>query len=139
MEDTLTDILCFYRSQNITATDVLLTPSRLLYIYDSTNLILTYCIVGALALVAVMFGFAALDENGVVHSLKFSAVMDSTRSPGLSSVTKDYGLGAVPIDKQAQRTVLKFGPLRSVKEGDSHLVGFVLAYDGEGEEKGFDD
>jgi hypothetical protein len=106
---------------------VLYTPSQLVYTYDPINLILTYVVVGVVSLVAVMFGFAALDENGVAHSLKFSAILDTTRSPELAAITKDCGLGTVPLDKQAEKTKLKFGVLRGVGDRDSHRVGFVLA------------
>jgi hypothetical protein len=75
----------------------------------------------------MMFGFAAIDENGVAHSLKFSAIMDSTRSAGLAFVTTDCGLGMAPLGKEAEKTRLKFGALKNVVDGDEHRVGFVVA------------
>ncbi len=83
-----------------------------------------------------MFGLAALEENGIAHSRTFSAIMDATRSPELAKVTKDCGLGMMPLDKQAEKTKLRFGVLKGVKEGDSHRVGFRLAEEDPEEEQG---
>ncbi|PSN67106.1 hypothetical protein BS50DRAFT_676739 [Corynespora cassiicola Philippines] len=113
-------------SQNNTLAEVLFEPSEILYVYEPRNLIITYVCTGLVSLIAVMFGIAALHENGVAHSLKFSAIMDATRSPELATITGDCGLG-MPIDKTAGQTKLRFGLLEGVKEGDSHKVGFVLA------------
>jgi hypothetical protein len=103
--------------------------SRLVYSYKSLNLILTYCIVGIISLFAAMCGFAALDRNGIAHSLKFSAIMDATRSGDLAFVTKDCGLGKLPLDREAKRTTMRFGVLEHVTKGDTHSVGFVIVED----------
>jgi hypothetical protein len=76
-----------------------------------------------------MCGFAALDRNGIAHSVKFSAIMDATRSADLVFVTKDSGLGKLPLEREARTTKLKFGVLEGAMEGDTHSVGFVLAED----------
>jgi hypothetical protein len=74
-----------------------------------------------------MFSLFAIDENGVTHSLKSSAIMDSTRSAGLAFVTADCGLGMAPLEKEAEKTRLKFGVLKSVADRDEHHVGFIVA------------
>lgn len=116
-----------HSTQNNTLAHVLFTPSQLVYEYNPFNLILTYCVVGIISLIAAMCGFAALDENGIAHTLRFSAIMDATRSSDLVLVTNDCGLGMMPMDREAETTKLRFGPLKDVTEGDTHRVGFVLA------------
>lgn len=93
---------------------MLFEESQLVYAYKPSNLILTYSIVGTISLFAVMCGFAALDRNGIAHSLKFSAIMDATRSTDLVFVTKDCGLGKLPLDQEAKRTKMRFGVLQDV-------------------------
>ena len=108
---------------------MLFEESQLVYSYKPLNLILTYCIVGTITLFAAMCGFAALDRNGIAHSLRFSAIMDATRSADMAFVTKDCGLGKLPLEREARRTKMRFGILQDVMEDDTHSVGFVLAED----------
>jgi hypothetical protein len=88
---------------------VLFTPVQLVYEYIPRNPIPTYVVVGVVSLISVMCEFAVLDENGITHSLKFSVILDTTRSPDLALMLSGCGLGVEALRKTARATKLTFG------------------------------
>ncbi|TVY47725.1 hypothetical protein LOCC1_G002396 [Lachnellula occidentalis] len=78
------------------------------YVYNRTNLIISYGTVIIVSLAAVCIGVASLIDNGVYHYTNFSAFMATTRNRDLDIIARGYCLGdAKGIEKQR----LMFGML----------------------------
>jgi len=87
------------------------------YQYNSKNLVISYSLAIAFAIIAVGIGFWALYENGVAHSTSFSAIMAATQNPDIAVLSEGSSIGV--IRKEVKATNLRFGVIEESNHGDS--------------------
>ena len=85
-----------------------ITDTQNVYVYNRTNLIISYGVVVIISFAAVCIGIASLIENGVYHYTNFSAFMATTRNRDLDIIARGYCLGDV---KEIEKQRLMFGML----------------------------
>ncbi|KAK6065248.1 hypothetical protein SCUP515_11304 [Seiridium cupressi] len=111
-----------------TITMVTTTANVNVYSYNRQNLILTYAITFALALLGLIAGCVAYLQNGVSYDNSFSAFMLTTRNKRLDELAKGRSMGAMPLENEVKKTELSFGLLQGDKDGfnneGSRRVGF---------------
>ncbi|KAK9425359.1 hypothetical protein SUNI508_13095 [Seiridium unicorne] len=111
-----------------TTTTVTTTANVNVYSYNRPNLILTYAITFALALLGLIAGCVAYLQNGVSYDNSFSAFMLTTRNKRLDELAKGRSMGAMPLENEVKKTELRFGLLQGDKDGvnneGSRRVGF---------------
>jgi hypothetical protein len=90
-------------------TDVLVTQSINTYAYHSRNLLLSYGLAIAFAVLANLLGAYAYWQNGHSHNKSFSAILASTRDPGLTKLFHAETMGRLPLHKNVQEAKLTFG------------------------------
>ena len=83
-----------------------------MYQYNSRNLILSYSIAIFATIVGVALGLFSFHTNGVSHSTAFSAVVATTRNPGLDFISDSK-------NEEMSDVKLKFGAIAS----DSEAIG----------------
>ncbi|MCJ1265013.1 hypothetical protein MMC22_004888 [Lobaria immixta] len=113
-------------TQNATTVDMLYFPTQNIYKYDSRNLILSYSIAALFTILCAFAGFFALRYNGVAHSTAFSAIIATTRSHDLDTVSRGHSLGALPLEHTSMK--VRFGEL--MRDGEKTWDGD--GNDGEG-------
>jgi hypothetical protein len=64
--------------------------------------------------------------NGVSHSTSFSTMIATTRSLKLDALVEGNSLGALPLDRDAHKTRLKFGKLLEEKGDEGGYIAFGL-------------
>ncbi|KAK6065955.1 hypothetical protein SCUP234_12318 [Seiridium cupressi] len=111
-----------------TTTMVTTTANVNVYSYNRQNLILTYAITFALALLGLIAGCVAYLQNGVSYDNSFSAFMLTTRNKRFDELAKGRSMGAMPLENEVKKTELRFGLLQGDKDGfnneGSRRVGF---------------
>jgi len=85
------------------------------YEYNSRNLVISYCLAIAFTIIAIGIGFWALHENGVAHSVSFSAIMAATQNPDLAALSEGSSIGV--IRKEVEVTRLRFGVIEESDHG----------------------
>jgi len=81
-------------------TDVLVTQSINIYAYHSRNLLFSYGLAIAFTVLANLLGAYAYWRNGHSHSKSFSAILASTRDPGLTKLFHAETMGRLPLHKK---------------------------------------
>lgn len=81
-------------------------------------------------------GVFSFVENGVVHSMAFSAILATTRNAGLDELVVGQSLGAIPLDENVGRARLRFGELSEKMTGSVRRVGFGFEEEVAGLERG---
>ncbi len=95
-----------------------------IYVYESRNVLLAYCITGAVAIAANVLGLYAFWQSRLSYDLSFSAIACSTRGIHFSEGLRAHErCGALPLEKHLARTRLKF------YDGDDGWWGFGAASD----------
>lgn len=87
------------------------------YQYNSKNLVISYGLAIAFAIIAVGIGFWALYENGVAHSTSFSAIMAATQNPDIAVLSEGSSIGIVR--KEVKATKLRFGVVEESDHGET--------------------
>lgn len=70
-------------------------------------------------------GIWAFHSNGVCHSTSLSAIIATTRNPGLDDMSEGHSLGAFPLDREVGRTKLKFGGVEIAGKGERVAFGRI--------------
>jgi hypothetical protein len=86
---------------------------EIIYVYNRQNLLISYGAAAFVSLLAIVAGFYAIHENGVVHSTTFSSLIATTRNPTLDHIFESESLGALPMPKEILRHKVRFGLLSS--------------------------
>jgi len=92
-------------------TNTTITTSINTYACYSQNLLLLYGLAIFFALLANILGAFAYMRNGVSHDKSFSAILASTRDPGLMGLFHARVLGKLPLPKSVRTAKLKFGKM----------------------------
>lgn len=100
----------FNSTPNATMVNVTYFPTRNMYQYNSRDLILSYSIAIFVTLLGVAMGLYSFRTNGVSHSTAFSAVVATTRNPGLDIIS-DSRNGEMSDVK------LRFGAITTKSDG----------------------
>ncbi|KAF8865658.1 hypothetical protein BDZ45DRAFT_736227 [Acephala macrosclerotiorum] len=124
IEDLFNNITISMLSANISGTPNQTIPvttfsTHNIYQYNSLNLILSYGIAIAVALLSIAIGTYATIQNGVSHSTSFSATIATTRNVQLDRLVEGSSLGALPLDRDVRKTKVMFGELI---DGDGHIA-----------------
>lgn len=106
-------------------TQVTLNSTRNIYIYRPFLLVLSYGIALILTIPSVGLGIYAFHSNGVAHSNAFSAIIATTRNPGLDVLSDENSFGAFPLDKEASKVRLRYGGVDSGKQWKRAAFGMA--------------
>jgi hypothetical protein len=106
-------------------TQVTRNSTRNIYIYRPFLLLLSYGIALLLTIPSVGLGIYAFHSNGVAHSNAFSAIIATTRNPGLDVLSEENSLGAFPLDKEAAKVRLKYGGVENGKRRKRAAFGMA--------------
>jgi hypothetical protein len=96
--------------------DVLRFPTHNIYSYDSRNLVISYSIAILFTAACACIGIFAIQHNGVAHSTAFSAIVATTRSHELDTVSIGHSLGALPLKHTKMK--VRFGEITGTREKD---------------------
>ncbi|KAL8978528.1 MAG: hypothetical protein Q9205_005904 [Flavoplaca limonia] len=111
-------------------TNVTFISNENIYHYARRNLLISYSIAFAAALIGVLVGMRALILNGNAHSTHFAAIIATTRSPSLAAMSEGLSMGSEPLPKEMLQTKLRFGILEADSEGKEEAevrrMGFGL-------------
>lgn len=86
-------------------------------------LIASYGIALLLTIPSVSLGLYAFHTNGVAHSTDFSAIIATTRNPGLD-ILSERGY-TFPIDRETSKARLRFGGVDIGKKGERAAFGIA--------------
>ncbi|KAL1626229.1 hypothetical protein SLS54_003064 [Diplodia seriata] len=103
---------------NATSADVLVAAPQNYYVYNWRNLLYAYLAAVVVALVCVSVGAHAYGANGYSASSSFSSIVFTTRNAELDRLADGRCLGARPMPREVERTMLRFGVLREEGVGD---------------------
>ncbi|CZR61875.1 uncharacterized protein PAC_11772 [Phialocephala subalpina] len=90
-----------------------------IYQYNSLNLILSYGVAIAVAILSIAIGTYVTIQNGVSHSTSFSATIATTRNVQLDRLVEGSSLGALPLDRDVRKTKVRF---RELVDGDGDIA-----------------
>jgi hypothetical protein len=110
-------------SANATTAQVTFTSTHNIYVYKPFLLIASYGIALLLTIPSVSLGLYAFHTNGVAHSTDFSAIIATTRNPGLD-ILSDRGY-TFPLDREASKARLRFGGVDIGKKGERAAFGIA--------------
>lgn len=99
------------------------TSTHNIYIYKPFLLLFSYGIALLLTIPSVCLGLYAFHTNGVAHSTDFSAIIATTRNPGLD-VLSDRGY-TFPLDRKTSEARLRFGGVDIGKKGERAAFGIA--------------
>ena len=99
------------------------TATHNIYIYKPFLLIFSYGIALLLTIPSVCLGLYAFHTNGIAHSTDFSAIIATTRNPGLD-ILSDHGY-TFPLDRDPSKARLRFGGVDVGKKGERTAFGMA--------------
>jgi hypothetical protein len=100
---------------------VTFTSTHNIYIYKPFLLLLSYGIALLLTIPSICLGIYAFHANGVAHSNAFSAIIATTRNPGLDILAQGNRFGTFPLDKEVAKARLRFGGVE-IEKGDQRVA-----------------
>jgi len=112
-----------HSSPNATMAEVIFTSTHNIYIYKPFLLLFSYGIALLLTVPSVCLGLYVFHVNGVAHSTDFSAIIATTRNPGLD-ILSDNGC-SFPLDLKASKAKLRFGGVHNGEKGERAAFGMV--------------
>lgn len=86
-----------------------MTTTKLVYIYDSRLLLITYGVAFAVALLLALVGALSGWDNGCFADFRFSTIVRTTRDPRLADLVRGAELGSNPLPERIARRRLRFG------------------------------
>jgi hypothetical protein len=114
-------------------TQVTVSTTQNVYVYDKIALLATYGLSIGLALVAVGIGLLSFSFNGVSMKTGFLSIMASTRNPDLDEMAKGVCLGAEGTMEDFKKAKVRFGEIgrfATARGGPGDHVGFGLVDSG---------
>ncbi|KUJ09793.1 uncharacterized protein LY89DRAFT_761537 [Mollisia scopiformis] len=120
-------------SPNSTIVEITFLPTRNVYHYNPSPLLLSYGLALLFAILGVALGLYAFHLNGVIHSTAFSSIVATTRNRELDELARGKSLGALPRDERFGGVRLRFGGLGG---GDGGNGGEGVEHVGFGREEG---